>query len=365
MPTRRRAPSFIAALACGCLLAPASARACQIPVFRYALERWAADPYEVIVFRHGPLPAAEKQLLGRLGDAEKASTNVVVTEADLSGEVPEALRRLWKTQPDRGGDAKAPWVVVRRTEEGEEDLPPVWAGPLDAANVAALLDSPARREVTKQILAGQAAVFVLVLSGDRDADERAAKVVEEQIRELERTLALPQINPEEPGPRVLSALPLKMAFSIVRVSRADPVEAPFAGMLLQGLIPAQPPRSAKAKARAEAPAAKPPAPRGPVLVPVFGQGRALCALEGSEIDAQHVRDVAVFLTSACSCQVKQLNPGYDLLVKADWGSILEEGAAAEGDAGPEREPRPDVPDPVIGPGSKGLKPKPATPPTRP
>jgi hypothetical protein len=58
-----------------------------------------------------------------------------------------------------------------------------------------------------------------------------------------------------------------------------------------------------------------------------------------------------------------LNPGYDLLIKADWRSILAEGAVAEADAAGERErePRTKVPDPVIGPGTKGLKPKPARP----
>jgi hypothetical protein len=207
-------------------------------------------------------------------------------------------------------------------------------------------------------------VFVLVDSGDKSADERAAKVVEEQLRRLEKTLELPEIDPEEPGPRVLSALPLKVAFSTVRVSRADPAEAAFAAMLLQGLVPAQPPGSAKGKPKAEAPATRPVSPKGPVLVPVFGQGRALCALEGNEINPQHLEEVAVFLTGACSCQVKQLNPGYDLLMKADWRSILDEGAAAKEDAAQEREPRTNVPDPVIGPGKKGLKPNPATRPTR-
>ena len=32
-----------------------------------------------------------------------------------------------------------------------------------------------------------------------------------------------------------------------------------------------------------------------MLVPVFGQGRALCALTGNQIDARHVEDVAVLI----------------------------------------------------------------------
>jgi hypothetical protein len=342
------------------LLAPRPARACQIPVFRYALERWAAEPYEVVVFHQGPLGADEKQLVERLRDAEKSS-NVVVSDADLSGRLPDSLQQLWKKRAEAAGDGKAPWIVVRRTEEGEDDPPPAWAGRLSAANVAALLDSPARREMTKRLLAGESIVFLLMDSGDKAADDASAKAVEEQLRKLEKTIPLPDLNPQEPGPRIMSVLPLKLAFSLVRVSRSDSTEAPFAAMLLQGLAPAELPKSAKARARENAPATKPVAATGPVLVPVFGQGRALCALTGNEMDAQHLKDVAVFLTSGCSCQVKQLNPGYDLLIKADWRSILDEGAVAEDDPPAERDgqQRTKVPDPVIGPGKKGLKPKPA------
>ena len=362
MPTPRRAPHLLAALlVAGWMFAPAAARACQIPVFRYALERWAAEPYEVVVFHQGPLGPAEKELVSRLGGAQNAATNLDVTDADLSRKLDESLQRLWRTQAERAGDPKVPWMVVRRTEEGEDDLPPVWAGRLDAANVDALLDSPARREVTKHLLSGQSAVFVLVESGDKSADNSAAKVVDDELRRLEKAIRLPEIDPAEPGPRVMSALPLKLAFSTVRVSRSDPAEAPFAAMLLQGLVPAGPPRGAKGKHQLKPPATSPAAPGGPVLVPVFGQGRALCALGTKDIDAQHVEDVASFLAGACSCQVKQLNPGYDLLMKADWRSILEDGAVAEDEAAREREPRTKVPDPVIGPGRKGLKPKPGNP----
>src|SRR5687767_4330208 len=156
---------MIAALVLGgFLLAPRAAQACQIPVFRYALERWAAEPYEVVVFHQGPLGPEEKQLVQRLRDAEKSSTNVTVTDADLSRPLPDSSQQLWKQQAERAGDAKGGWVVVRRTEEGEDDLPPAWAGRLDAANVAALLDSPARREVAKRVLAGESVVFLLVES---------------------------------------------------------------------------------------------------------------------------------------------------------------------------------------------------------
>ena len=41
------------------LLLTGASRACNVPVFRYALERWAADHFEVVIFHRGPLGQAE------------------------------------------------------------------------------------------------------------------------------------------------------------------------------------------------------------------------------------------------------------------------------------------------------------------
>src|SRR5262249_34009543 len=43
-----------------------------------------------------------------------------------------------------------------------------------------------------------------------------------------------------------------------------------------------------------------------------------------DLTAETLTDAAVFLTGRCSCQVKRLNPGVDLLVSADWDSIFAE-----------------------------------------
>jgi hypothetical protein len=65
----------------------------------------------------------------------------------------------------------------------------------------------------------------------------------------------------------------------------------------------------------------------PMVFPVFGRGRALFALIGQGITTDNVRGSASFLTGACSCEVKELNPGFDLLLATDWdGLITREGA---------------------------------------
>ena len=45
------------------LLSLASALACSVPVFRYALEKWPPDVYQATVFHRGPLTSAQQALV--------------------------------------------------------------------------------------------------------------------------------------------------------------------------------------------------------------------------------------------------------------------------------------------------------------
>lgn len=62
---------------------------------------------------------------------------------------------------------------------------------------------------------------------------------------------------------------------------------------------------------------------------MFGRGRALAALSGGDLSADVIESASRFLTGACSCEVKELNPGKDLLLAADWDSIFEEALPPE------------------------------------
>jgi hypothetical protein len=59
-----------------------------------------------------------------------------------------------------------------------------------------------------------------------------------------------------------------------------------------------------------------------MVFPVFGRGRALLPLVGAGITEANITAAAGFLTGACSCEVKALNPGFDLLLPADWDNLL-------------------------------------------
>src|SRR5262249_17087668 len=149
---------------CGLLLLP-EARACNIPVFRYALERWRPDAYEVIVFHQGALPAESQKLLDSLRKASedsKAPANIDVTAVDLAGEVPAALRKMWEGQKD----ATLPWMVIRYPNSlGVEK--PLWKGAFSKEITQTLLESPARREIAKRLMKGDSTVWLIVETGDK------------------------------------------------------------------------------------------------------------------------------------------------------------------------------------------------------
>ncbi len=107
-----------------------------------------------------------------------------------------------------------------------------------------------------------------------------------------------------------SLLPLKVSFPVVRLPRGDAAEQGFVAMLL-GSEPGL--REV----------------RGPIVLPVFGRGRLLCALHGKDLTGEQFGHVARFLCGACSCRVKELNPGVDLLLAADWEKMLDHPEVAE------------------------------------
>ena len=274
-----------------------AAVACNVPVFRYALERWEADAYEIVVFQRGPLTAEQQAALEKLEQAGRDGVaNLVVSRVDLASEVPPPLRAVWEAQEKPA----LPWLVARYPRHARDDAA-AWAGPLNADAVAAVLDSPARRSLTQKLSSGDAVVWLLLESGAAKADAEAAELIETETQKLQQSLKLPEPAPDDPP--IAAELPLKIAFSTLRVARSDPAERALVSLLLS--------RDAKV-----------PGTKEPMLFPVFGRGRVIPPAIGAEIRPEALREMAEFLIGPCSCQVKEMNPGYDLLLSANWNALI-------------------------------------------
>jgi hypothetical protein len=294
--------SILAILAVGWC---AHANGCPIPVFRYALENWESTPYEVVVFRRGALTADEKavcEALRSFGTDNHGIANYSTREVDLSADVPDHDRTLWESQ----ALASLPRIVLLLpSAAGGQGT--VWSAPLTPDSARLVMDSPARREIARRIVAGDSAVWVLVEGSRKEDTEAAAATLEQQIALDQKAIQLPDGAVDGVSSRVPE---LKIAFSAVRIARDDPAEEVFL-KILQRMDPEQ------------------AAADYPVAVPVFGRGRALTAVSGDNITADSIRDCDEFMCGPCACQIKELNPGIDLLFAADWNDALAKGRLKE------------------------------------
>ncbi len=60
----------------------------------------------------------------------------------------------------------------------------------------------------------------------------------------------------------------------------------------------------------------------PLVAPVFGRGRAFEVIPAKQLNAGLIEVLTMFLCGACSCQVKERNPAFDLLLSTDWNREL-------------------------------------------
>ena len=323
----------------------AAGLACQVPVFRFALERWEADSYTIIIVpgTGGKLSAAEEEVTAFLQskgstDSATANLNIRIDPENVGEDVGATLRLIYPS--------KLPGP----------DVPAIWSGALIMKNARALVDSPARRKIVTRLLNGESATWVLVESGDKGKDDKAASEIEKAFLKAKSELKIPdgvltveeaqevsQTDGRDQDDILRSKIPLKIDFSLIQISRDDPAEAIFREMLLHmeddlGEFTDE-----------------------PMVFPVFGRGRALEPLIGRGINLENVFEHTSYFCGACSCEIKNQNPGVDLLIAADWetavagsevivekylpplvgigalaaGSVTQEGAAAAIESGPE------------------------------
>ena len=283
--------------------------ACQVPVFRYALERWESDAYEVIVLVEGDLGGADQQRFAKMsrsidGPAQPATAtaNVTARLVDMSKNTDEAIQQLWKDHHV----GNQPLMVVLYPQTAQS-LPNRVAD-VDVftdESVARLLDSPIRRALIDKLLGGDSAVWIFVPCGNEELDAAARSRLEEHVKLSQQQLELPPqdeiIADEFYDPD--NAIELRIGFSILTLDRSDKRER----FLLQSLLASETDLGDLNQ---------------PMAFPTLGRGRVLYALVGEGI-ARNTIDLANrFIVGPCSCQIKAQNPGFDLLLQVDWESKL-------------------------------------------
>lgn len=258
-------------------MAASTAYPCSIPVFRYALDRWPADGYRLEVPQSAMSDPELAELLRNLGDDSPVNLEVVAP-SDAS----PTISRLLFPRSDAA----------------------VWSGTLNPVTFKQLTESPARSEIAKRLLAGESGVWILIESGNKDTDDSHAARLEKRLAFLENVASLPTIDPSDPSNQLGPGPELRVKFSLLRVARADTREETLRAML----VGPSPDSSVN--------------PTGPLAGVVFGRGRVLGFWPADELGDDSVDQACLYLLGACSCQVKQLNPGWDLLLSTHWDEEL-------------------------------------------
>ncbi|MBZ0254710.1 hypothetical protein K8I31_01520, partial [bacterium] len=185
----------------------------------------------------------------------------------------------------------------------------IWSGALSDASVQMLIRSPLRQEISQKLVEGNSAVWVFLESGDKQRDDKAYSFVEGEVARLQRELELPELDENAERETIYLDESLKtelgISFSLLRLSRDNKEEQALIAMMLGSEIDL------------------PLYADQPMVFPIFGQGRLLYALIGEGINSETMQDAGQFLVGPCSCQIKDENPGVDMLMPIVWSDHIK------------------------------------------
>lgn len=289
-PSRPAAWAIVAV----CLgLAAVVALACDTPVYRYALERWEPARYQIVYFHSGPAPAGDQAVLKYFDGLSQSDdgANLFVTDVDLSRPaalepLPAAVKKSWDAREKKDVPA---FLVLSPVEKQ------VSFGPLELAAAKELVESPARKKIGQLLHEGHGAALILLSGEDAQANNKAEQVIRLGIADAAKGSA--------------DVKPITLGY--FKLNRGDKNEKRLVEMLL---------------AIDEVPAEK---LKQPLLFAVFGRGRTMGPCPGDMLNAESLGGLVTFLGGACSCTIKDQNPGVDLLLRWNWPATIEQLATRD------------------------------------
>lgn len=273
-------------------------RSCSVPVFRYAIERWKPDPYKGIFIYKDKISEKDRALLEQLkrfSSNPDYPLNLLIREVNVTTFPEEKLTGLLQGSVPETLPILAVWYPGQMGEKA-----PVWTEELTPSFLEALAQSPKRIEMAELLINGDSVVWVFIPSGNKEKDTRAESLLKKELDNAVATYSKMPYTILSGGSRKK----LSYGFPILALSRNDSAERAFVEMLMKS-------ESDLYEHTDE-----------PMVFPVFGRGRSLGCLFGEYITEKNIRNASAFLSGACSCEVKELNPGIDLLVAAPWDLVV-------------------------------------------
>jgi hypothetical protein len=333
LPSRRLVCFAVLSFAAQCIGLASPVAACDTPVYRYAMYRWEPTPYELYYFHREAPGEADKQvqeLVERIGRRdEKSRANLVYLPVNLSEDeqlvgVPADVKQGWLA---RENPTVPSYMLV--TPLGQQ----VYFGAFDVAEIEKLVASPVRTKFAELLGDGHTGVMLLVDGKDQKANEAALEMLRTLAADVEvgkvklyagaadmfppgvvppgrdpAAAAAAAENPDDDKKDAGKAEEPKQRVGLIRIARDDPQEQ----WLLRQLEAAEPDLKKFADQ--------------PMVFVAYGRGRALPPYIGAGITRENLLDCLYFISGACSCTVKEQNPGVDLLVRYDWDAAAQKMA---------------------------------------
>ena len=301
---------FILILTATCTIATA----CQVPVFRYALERWESDKYQLYLVTPKALDQEQTKLVSTFNN-ELEHTNLELNILDTSRLTDD---QLWKLPTIDTSVKEAQLALYYPRSSAFKE--PILTLPLTGGNLSKLIKSPARRDIINHIINGSSCVWLVLHAGQAEQAKQVQTRLDGYLKKIEKTISIPDgiIGTEERHKItdntdledvLRSEIPLKISFSTQIIDRQSSAEKTFIATLLKS----SPDTLTQ---------------NGEILIiPVFGRGRQLPPMPASRLEYAPILNGCQYLCGACSCQVKDQNPGSDLLIHENWPSHLTAGLA--------------------------------------
>ena len=285
---------------------------CSTPVFQYALERWEPDPFVMHIVHHQKLSNEHQNFINTANKHTEAFSRLSAFDLNRiedTAKIPERLQE----QANKFPQDQWPLVIVEFPGANQPRYP-LYIKPLSKANLSQILNSPIRTELANRLSHGHSMVIVVLESGNATKDKAALATIQSTINETVPTLQedinarLQAMDIDEEGDELADGtlnvgIP-KVKISILQLKRDNAEELLFLSMLTRMLPDIHDSDE-------------------PVAFPVFGRGRVLWPMPAKDITPDNLQSSMEFLCGSCSCQIKDQNPGYDLMLCVDWETMIE------------------------------------------
>lgn len=285
---------------------PAEPEATPVSVKKSVSGKWKPDYYRAVVVYNAENPAEAdegvKAMQAKLEDRVKAP-NIslrkidIADKANIDGKTAEILKLL---------EPEFPFTMIYFPNNSDVENP-LWAGHLTLEDVAAISDSPARREITRRLLKGESVVWLLIESGIDYKDYRILKMLSEEMKNnTDNSPGIETTLPPEDGAKKKEVRPLNPGrMSIIRVSREDAAEKILLN-ILNGIEPEVMNVGNE-----------------PVLVPVYAGGRILNLFSDEEINRENIRKTIELFSGGNTGVEKAPNAGTVLLLSVGWDAFAD------------------------------------------